>query len=95
MSSSASGIGCGWPCGPGRTDRARCATPGALAAASGSLFIRSYERGERVYLAMLSRGYTGVMPETAAPAPVARQWFAAGVLVLICAAIATVGWVTR
>ncbi len=27
----------------------------------GSLFIRSYERGERVYLAMLSRGYTGRM----------------------------------
>ena len=25
----------------------------------GALFIRSYERGERVHLAMLSRGYDG------------------------------------
>ena len=33
-----------------------------MAASAGALFIRSYERGERVYLAMLSRGYTGAMP---------------------------------
>jgi cobalt/nickel transport system permease protein len=32
----------------------------------GTLFLRSYHRGERVYLAMLSRGYDGRMPETAA-----------------------------
>ena len=31
----------------------------ALAKALGALFVRSYERGERVHLAMLSRGYTG------------------------------------
>jgi cobalt/nickel transport system permease protein len=30
----------------------------------GSLFLRSFYRGERVYLAMLSRGYDGTMPET-------------------------------
>jgi cobalt/nickel transport system permease protein len=35
-----------------------------LARSSGALFIRSYERGERVHLAMLSRGYTGTMPQT-------------------------------
>lgn len=29
----------------------------------GALFIRSYERGERVHLAMLSRGYTGTLPD--------------------------------
>ncbi|HEY9565994.1 MAG TPA: cobalt ECF transporter T component CbiQ [Nocardioides sp.] len=34
-----------------------------LARTLGALFIRSYERGERVHLAMLSRGYTGRMPE--------------------------------
>lgn len=34
-----------------------------LARALGSLFIRSYERGERVHLAMLSRGYTGSLPD--------------------------------
>jgi cobalt/nickel transport system permease protein len=30
----------------------------------GTLFLRSFHRGERVYLAMLSRGYHGTMPET-------------------------------
>jgi cobalt/nickel transport system permease protein len=34
----------------------------ALARAMGALFIRSYERGERVHLAMLSRGYDGRLP---------------------------------
>jgi cobalt/nickel transport system permease protein len=37
-----------------------------LARSAGALFIRSYERGERVHLAMLSRGYTGTMPATSA-----------------------------
>jgi cobalt/nickel transport system permease protein len=36
----------------------------AVAASAGTLFIRSYERGERVYLAMASRGYGA---EVAAP----------------------------
>lgn len=31
-----------------------------------ALFLRSYERGERVYLAMLARGYAGTMPRLAA-----------------------------
>jgi cobalt/nickel transport system permease protein len=30
----------------------------------GTLFLRSFHRGERVYLAMLSRGYHGTMPQT-------------------------------
>ncbi|MEY3169721.1 MAG: hypothetical protein RL421_964, partial [Actinomycetota bacterium] len=30
---------------------------------AGALFIRSYERGERVHLAMVSRGYVGSMPQ--------------------------------
>ncbi|MBU1227064.1 MAG: cobalt ECF transporter T component CbiQ [Actinobacteria bacterium] len=68
---------------------------GPLAAASGSLFIRSYERGERVYLAMLSRGYTGAMPETAPAAPALRQWLAAAVVVTGAAAVTAMGWVTR
>ena len=33
-----------------------------LARTLGALFIRSFERGERVHLAMVSRGYTGRMP---------------------------------
>ena len=35
-----------------------------LARSAGALFIRSYERGERVHLAMVARGYTGVTPST-------------------------------
>jgi cobalt/nickel transport system permease protein len=35
-----------------------------VARSAGALFIRSYERGERVHLAMLSRGYTGSLPST-------------------------------
>ena len=37
-----------------------------------SLFVRSLERGERVYLAMLSRGYSGGMPSAAAERPALR-----------------------
>ena len=45
-----------------------------LARSAGALFIRSYERGERVHLAMLSRGYTATMPRTdLAPGPNARS----------------------
>lgn len=33
-----------------------------LASAAGVVFVRSYERGERVHAAMLSRGFTGTMP---------------------------------
>ena len=34
-----------------------------VARSAGALFIRSYERGERVHLAMMSRGYTGKLPQ--------------------------------
>jgi cobalt/nickel transport system permease protein len=34
-----------------------------LATAAGALFIRSYERGERVHLAMLARGFNGELPK--------------------------------
>lgn len=38
-----------------------------LARSLGALFIRSYERGERVHLAMLARGYDGTMPPIDTP----------------------------
>ena len=38
-----------------------------LARSLGALFIRSYERGERVHLAMLSRGYDGRLPQSGDP----------------------------
>jgi len=37
----------------------------AFAASVGTLFVRAYERGERVHFAMAARGYTGTMPELA------------------------------
>ena len=51
---------------------------GALA---GSLFIRAYERSERVHLAMLSRGFDGRPQATTAPRP-ARASLIAFVAVL-------------
>ncbi|AXG15108.1 cobalt ECF transporter T component CbiQ [Intrasporangium calvum] len=54
----------------------------ALGATLGTLFIRSYERGERVHLAMLSRGYTGRLPTLRPLTATGSQW-AAGVLLPI------------
>jgi cobalt/nickel transport system permease protein len=48
-----------------------------LANAAGALFIRSYERGERVHLAMLSRGYTGVLPHDEPATLSKKTWLTA------------------
>jgi cobalt/nickel transport system permease protein len=64
---------------------------GVLARSAGALFIRSYERGERVHLAMLSRGYTGQLPLLGQPAT-ARQWLAASTLPATGAAVCTAAW---
>ena len=45
-----------------------------IATAASALFIRSYERGERVHLAMLSRGYTGVLPHEQSEGASLRAW---------------------
>lgn len=41
---------------------------------AGTIFVRSYERGERVYLAMASRGYTGQMPRSTTVEASWRRW---------------------
>jgi cobalt/nickel transport system permease protein len=46
----------------------------AIAGGVGALFVRSFERGERVHLAMQSRGYTGRMPELAPNGAARIQW---------------------
>jgi cobalt/nickel transport system permease protein len=48
----------------------------------GALFLRAFERGERVYLAMVSRGYDGRMPQAwrAIGGATRRQWVTAAVL---------------
>ena len=45
-----------------------------LATAAGALFIRSYERGERVHLSMLSRGYEGQLPHEEPKHNNAKSW---------------------
>lgn len=45
-----------------------------LATAAGALFIRSYERGERVHLAMIARGYQGHLPEEAQVKNYPQYW---------------------
>jgi cobalt/nickel transport system permease protein len=66
----------------------------AVAVSAGTLFIRSYERGERVYLAMAARGYHGVMPTTS-PAPERAAWGVALVLPAAAAGIAVTAWLVR
>jgi cobalt/nickel transport system permease protein len=51
-----------------------------VARSGGALFIRSYERGERVHLAMLSRGYTGALPAIGQVAASRTDWLTAGAL---------------
>lgn len=51
-----------------------------MAASAGALFIRSYERGERIHAAMLSRGYTGAMPDIDERRARPREWMAAAVM---------------
>jgi cobalt/nickel transport system permease protein len=62
-----------------------------LGPAAGSLFIRSYERGERVHLAMLSRGYTGRLPTGPVAVVGGRSWAAALSLPLAAAAVVATG----
>jgi cobalt/nickel transport system permease protein len=48
-----------------------------IATSAGALFVRSFERGERVHRAMLSRGYTGAMPVLREDPTTPRQWLLA------------------
>ncbi|MER6319609.1 cobalt ECF transporter T component CbiQ [Streptomyces sp. NPDC001581] len=65
---------------------------GVLAKTAGALFIRSYERGERVYLAMVSRGYAGSMPVIDEVSASRAQWAYAAVLPVTALAVCLMGW---
>lgn len=62
-----------------------------LATVAASLFIRSYERGERIHLSMLSRGYAGELPHEESRHVPTKQWLIAlsapffAVIILIAA----------
>jgi cobalt/nickel transport system permease protein len=67
----------------------------AVAAGAGSLFVRSYERGERIHLAMLARGYSGTMPalstRPARPAEWVRGLSVPAVALVVAVAARVVG----
>jgi len=65
---------------------------GATARGVGSLFVRSYERGERVHLAMLSRGWAGRMPPLSDARTSTRQWLAGLAPVPVALGLAIAGW---
>ncbi len=64
-----------------------------LAHSAAALFVRSYERGERVHLAMLSRGYVGTLPGLMTVEARSRDWALAMVLPAAASAAALAGWV--
>lgn len=55
------------------------------------LFVRSYERGERVHVAMTSRGWTGRYPLLTTPRPSALDWATVSVPAVVVA-VAALGW---
>jgi cobalt/nickel transport system permease protein len=64
-----------------------------VAQGAGALFVRTYERGERVHLAMLSRGYAGAMPLVGAEPVGAGGWLTAAALPLSALIVAVAGGV--
>ena len=64
----------------------------AIAHGAGTLFVRSYERGERVYLAMLSRGYDGALPRLSDAAAPTREWALAAALPGVASVVAVTAW---
>jgi len=64
-----------------------------VAQGAGALFVRTYERGERVHLAMLARGYAGAMPLVGAEPVGARGWLTAAALPLSALIVAVAGGV--
>lgn len=67
-----------------------------LATSAAALFIRSYERGERVHLAMLSRGFDGNLPSLDNNKATQRQWATAlslpGLALSLSLVFLVIGW---
>jgi cobalt/nickel transport system permease protein len=75
-------------------DASRLGHARAAATSAGALFVRSYERGERVYLAMASRGYVGAMPVRSAAAT-RGAWVVCLSWPAMAAGIAIVAWMVQ
>lgn len=65
-----------------------------LGQSAGALFIRSYERGERVHLAMLSRGYKGTFTDLYRVEVTRSQWVTALTLPFCALLILAIAWTT-
>ena len=63
----------------------------------GSLFIRSYERSERIYAAMLARGFSGTFQATQLPRPEQRSliWFGVALAAIAAFVLAANLWALR
>ena len=66
-----------------------------IAKSAGALFIRAYERGERIHLAMLSRGYQGTMPTMVNTQVSSVQWVQGLMLPLSAAVVLITAWILR
>lgn len=64
----------------------------AVASSAGTLFIRSFERGERVYLAMISRGFQGTLPAPPDEHGARYEWPVALALPGAAACVAAAAW---
>ncbi|MFI6400401.1 cobalt ECF transporter T component CbiQ [Rhodococcus coprophilus] len=64
---------------------------GATARGVGSLFVRAYERGERVHWAMLSRGFTGTVPATGSTATPAA-WVVGLIPAVLAGTVCAAAW---
>jgi cobalt/nickel transport system permease protein len=65
-----------------------------IAASAGALFVRSYERGERVHSAMVARGFDGTMPDMEPARADPAQWAVAGGVAVISLALAAIAMVS-
>lgn len=64
-----------------------------IATGAGAMFVRSYERGERVHAAMVSRGFTGTIPVIVEPTITAADWAKGLMLPVVALVIALVSLV--
>lgn len=65
-----------------------------IATSAGAMFVRSYERGERIHSAMLARGFTGEMPIFDRRRAGAVEWASAASLVGAFAVVALMAFTT-
>ena len=63
-----------------------------LAVSAGTIFVRSYEQGERIQRAMIARGYAGTMPATRRQPATRSDWLTALGPAVAALIVALVSW---